>query len=615
MPADAATAPLTALLAASLDRPAPGTSTSRSPRPRLRSIPGGDVRGLPIVIAPRPGESLPGWLSRVATRYDTAPRGILCSLTGTELRPTTAGGIAKILRDDPVLAYRLGLSSADLQAMTEPTALDEACRGYRNTYPTTIPRAATTHRYCPACLADVDAYWRREWTHPLVMVCTIHAVHLLEHCPRCGRAPFGDGSWISRPVPVHQCTRRRQPAQAHPARTVRAPCRADLRATLTTDATEIEVIAQRLLLSVAADPAAHVTICGVRTRHVVVFDALVELTDALTDHDLSRVTPASLADAATVLASPDLAAAAQRLDELRLLPPHGIHAPIAPAYRIRARPHNPLLVAIQLTRHAASLTPAAHLMFRTRSATPRYPAASQPPPDLTASPKRDVPGEPSPLLRRPQQRPSLNRLRLHGRTPVRAEPDPSWIPQQLWASALPSLDALPADLPPHARKAAAAMAVAKAGNLASWRALTLEMGLPPSAGHAAVALHRAATRARAWPDLLDQIETLLTRLTQHPPPIDYRIRRVVGDNLDLITWSLNHAIKDLDSPASAADLLPAFWEAFTGGHRNYGPHGLASTTGSTTTPTPDPAVLIRAHQYLRRLSAPQVTGPLTWTPP
>jgi len=188
------------------------------------------------------------------------------------------------------------------------------------------------------------------------------------------------------------------------------------------------------------------------------------------------------------------------------------------------------------------------------------------------------------------------------------------------------------------------LAAAKTGSILSCTALTLDLGLPPQAVHAVTSLCHTARRQHLWPTLLAELEDLTRRLELHPPPINYRIRRVVGDDLRLLTHALTLAQQDLTAaddrhpgmetpPAPAArapglpveQLLPRFWELFTGGDLAYAPtpidldpasdayqqhrahaENLDRTCG---------AVFHRAHAYLRFIDALTVTGPLTWQPP
>lgn len=614
------------------DQPAPtdiADLLGRSlPRPRqrevgLRSIPGDfDIDGPPLGIPAHPGESFAGWISRVAVRYDTPPRVLLEDALGRpQQRVTSTYTMIKALTADPDAAARLGIDPTDLQHWAARTPLETAAIAYGSTYRVPIPRTRAAHRYCPACLAGDEPYWRRSWAHPLTWVCTEHQLRLVTRCPTCYREPFGTGAWVSRPVPVTKCTRRQPPTERRNYRKIRKPCGADLRHVEVREVSEVEVRAQQVLHALAEHHRDRFTMLGLLVTGAIAFDALLEL---IADHAGAPVTAGPLASrhieaAASVLAAPTLGDAASALDEHDLLPPHGRHAPIGAANRVAARPHSPLLGAIQLTRHARHLSPTAQLTYRTASPRPRYPDTTR-----TVRPT----GAATPIERKPRViRPDVQ-LRLPERSARRPEPEPEpcWFPQALWPGAIPALDDLTgaADEPPIAR-AGAALLVAKTGSLASWGDLALELALPRSATHAVIGLTRTLRRQGLWPAVVAEVEMLIDRLQHIPPPIDYRIRRVVGDDTTLMARALARAADLEQAERPSIDVLRRFWELFTGGDIAFAPTSIAldpSTTGYTGfVASRDPIdhdyahLFATAHGYLARLRDITVGGPLHWLPP
>ncbi|APH02587.1 hypothetical protein ASJ30_14455 [Janibacter indicus] len=608
-------ADLVDLLARSLPGQAKGTNS-----PSLRSIPGDfDIDGPPLATRIMVGESFAGWISRVAVRYDTPPRALLNDALGQTKMVTSTRAMIKLLSADPAAAARLGVPVGDLARWATPTALEVAAIAYGRTYraPTAWQRAA--HRFCPECLRRDQPYWRRAWAHPLTWVCTEHHVRLTARCPRCEREPFGTGTWVTRPVTVTECTHRQPTTARRSYRKIRRPCGADLRDADATVVSEVEVRAQEALHAFAEHHRDRFTMLGVTVTGAIAFDAFVEL---IADQARAPATTGALATrhveaAAAVVSAASLEHAAALLDEHDLLAPHGVHAPVGPALRISARPHNPLLAAMQLTRHAGHLSPSAQLTYRTASGRPRYP-------DTDHSFRR--PNAATPTLRVPRKQRSDLHLRLPEAGVRRPEPDPCWFPQVLWPGALPSLEAInPSGTGAPVTRAAGALLAAKVASLTSWGDLALELALPRHATHSAVGLTRALRRRGLWATILAEVDALVTRLQKTPPPIDYRVRRVVGDDVALLAKALDCAGRDRPPYASRPDLLRRFWELFTGGDVAFGPQAIALKDNNADYANfaksrgqiyKDHAQLFAtAHGYLARLRGVAVGGPLYWIPP
>lgn len=652
--------------------------TGRGGTVLLRVVPGGfDAGQAPILLAPRPDESLPGWFCRVAERYDTAPGMILTDLRARPSRATTVAGVlTQLLEDDAAVGRRLGLNPAGLHRWQSWHPATAALAQYLRLYHLTRLPPLLGSSYCPACLAEPDGYWRREWSTPLVTVCLRHHHLLLTCCPTCGQRPFTGRTWMTRPVPTGRCPQRRTSRRGRGR--IRPPCPGHLDCATTSSAatnevTEQQVDAQRLVLGLCARPDAPVPVFGIDTHATVLLHAILELAadaaGAAGAYTRSPVTDEALPDtglippwgitelttAAAVLSQPTIEAAVDLLDEGGLLPAHGIHAPIGPGYRIKARAHNPLLAALQITRHRRHLTPAAQLMFRTARALPQYPTdLTRVLPRAPGRPHQAAASPPTPAApHRPQAHPT-DLLTLTGRPAAHPSSDPSWWPQLIWPGALPTLARVQSNADDTTRRAAAALAAAKTGSILSWRALSLELGLPTHTGRAAATLTQAARRQHLWPALLAELEELTTALEYRPPPIDYRTRRVVGEDLPLLARALTLAHEDLhgDTTTNHLDtdghdaahrdtshpgpadpigelvttvLLPRFWELFTGGDLTLAPTPIARHRDSRdyhrhrahtrTIDSEHDTLFQRAHAYLTALPAPVVAGPLTWQPP
>lgn len=517
---DPAEVELVELLARSLPHRTPGPTEVA-----LRPIPGDfDIDGPPLSTPVESGESFAGWISRAAVRYDTPPRALLNDALGQTNSVTSTRAMIKFLSGDLDAAARLGIPAEDLARWATPTALEVASIAYARTYraPTVWQRAA--HRFCPECLSSERPYWRRAWAHPLTWVCTEHRVRLTTRCPRCEREPFGTGTWVTRCVTVTECTHRQPTTPKRSYRKIRKPCGADLREAVAPAVSEVEVMAQEALHAFAEHHRDRFTMLDVTVTGAIAFDAFLEL---IADQARAPATAHPLASrhvevAAAILSAASLEHAADVLDEHELLAPQSIHAPIGPEARVSARPHNPLLAAMQLTRHAQHLSPTAQLTYRIASSRPRYP-------DTARTFRR--PNAASPMLRTPQPARSHLHLRLPESGVRRPEPDPCWFPQVLWSDTVPSLEAIapPGTAAPITR-AAGALLAAKVASLDSWGDLALELALPRSATHRVVGMTRTLRRRGLWPAVIAEVDTLVTHLQRTPPPIDYRVRRVVGDD-------------------------------------------------------------------------------------
>ena len=167
---------------------------------------------LPRSLDPLPGESLVGFLLRLAHRLETSPARILerAGFAGTRGRQDTSAIPHHVMlqltpreRDGLALAARLTPQEA------EALCFDQL----RSRFP--LPPPATGRqtpafrfdwwlntmfsRYCPQCLAgdgspiqdDHGGPWKRAWRLPVVFACEMHN-RLLDHrCPACGHLALG----------------------------------------------------------------------------------------------------------------------------------------------------------------------------------------------------------------------------------------------------------------------------------------------------------------------------------------------------------------------------------------------------------------------------------------
>ncbi len=582
-------------------RPSPAPADRRPAEPQLRSVPAGyDLTPLPIHVSPRAGEAVVSWLRRVSLRYDVPVRDLLKG-AGTSKPITGTSKVVTRLRNNRALLDRLGLTAAETKQLLAPPAMLAALDDYLCTLQRQWTPPPRWSRYCPSCLADQDPSWDGDWQSPLSLLCLRHGVFLLNTCPDCGGHPLASPVWMSRPQELWRCPSR-VPRSRGGARTMHPWCGADFRDAPTQPADRDLQQAQRLLAGWSDGPSEPATACGLEITHRIGFHAFVDLVDAALDGRANAILPLDIqprqsADgflsAADVLTRTTLDDAS--LAAARLLSYDGPHAPIRPGPLIEAHPYSPLLAAVQLQGLRNRLGPTDQLTFRLSQPVGRFPATLTP--DLRS------------------------RLRLPEHRLVGPERDDRWFPQCLWTGAIANTVGDQETSPLH--RACLAMALAKVGSGSRWAGIADTLSLPATMANSIGAVLKSWVRSGAWPTLLASIDALLSQLQVDPPPIDYRRRREIGQDINLLDRALEATSSTHPSPLPHPQLRRVLWETFTGGDIAYAPEPLTldatsheyaqfrrAAHDSTDRDLPR---LQTAHQRIER-EAGTPLGPLTWTP-
>lgn len=149
----------------------------------------------PLTSSPLPFESLDSWLEYLAGLLNCSVRTILRE---SGIDTTVRAGFTNSVNDD--FAAKLAAATG-----ATPDAIHSATL---HRYPSLIsngivhPRLAsgTTAGYCPDCLAESGGRWHLKWHAKTTMICTIHNVVLLQHCPTCGSRPRLSPTRTAQPI-------------------------------------------------------------------------------------------------------------------------------------------------------------------------------------------------------------------------------------------------------------------------------------------------------------------------------------------------------------------------------------------------------------------------------
>lgn len=568
----------------------------------LRGVPGGyDLDGPPIHVAPITGESAVSWLRRAAVRYQISPRNVLRAGGARRQVASTAAATRRVLAPWNSHTTRLGLTEQERASLRAPTPLGAALTAHARLYQRTQAwreawTQTPTSRYCPACLADPEPWWPKDWSNPLQPTCLRHGVLLLSACPACQALPHQSPTWLGEPLQLRACTARTDRPHSS-RRQVRPWCGHDLRTAPTQEAEPEQLRAARLLLDLATGPGGHVIeMCGISVTTRIAFDALIELAAVALHRRGSHVqeppedVATALADTLDVLEATCPQRAGEHLQ--RLLRPSSRQAPITHTPATAQAPKNPLLGALQLGHHAGAMTAASQLTFRTGARHGQYPT----PVGASRAVHRHL------LL--PEHHPDLPR------------PSTAWIPQVIWPGTLPGAD----DQDPACR-AELSLLLARLGSTRPWAALVIELGLPRQFHHTLIARTRTRRANGTWPHLLARLDEVLEQLRAKPPWVNYRHRRILADDLPLLAQALTLAHTRQEPPG--VPVQRRFWELFTEGDALYAPGPLTIDPDGHERWSQQRGALDAEHngcfeaafQILDRSSPLRLGRPLTWRPP
>jgi hypothetical protein len=565
--------------------PQPSADPTLGGSPSLRAIVGGyDIYRWPIYVPRRDGESLVGWLRRLAHRYGITAAGVLNEL-GVDHRSQVQPDLPTMVAADPIGFGRAGLerSAQSPRCSTIGAALDRLDAHYwSRTRCRRSPRWSRGSRYCPACLAETGT-WLETWQHPYHLACLTHGVLLEWRCPYCHAEPFAKPTWLA-----HDGT----PTACHDfidtprSRRYRDRCGTQLSETPTVEAHPDLLAGQEWLWSVIESAAREeqVTVAGFDVPAATAYEAAAEIiTENTLDPNVSDIRFAEqhgLHVAHLLLTQPSLRDAASLTAEVRGFNPQEGVAPIGPLFRVQQRPRNAVLTAISLQQHQGQLTVGAELKFRVGTPTPCYPQAWR----VTTTPL----------------------------APVASLPDlpMSAIPSTLWPGSVtlgsPEIDdQFGVDTP--LGRAFAAIALARFASDRGWRLIAVNLGLPAHCASTGARHWHAIDKAGLWPTYVRAISRLFEQLHANPPLIDYERRRITAQPAAIRAqaWRLLPDARRGDRRRFSASL----WVQYTGGELQFAPAPLHEWT--TTDDSETGEVIESAATGLGK-----PTGePLAWQPP
>lgn len=544
---------------------------------------------------------------RAALRYGMTPRALLATAGIGEHIHRPAQFAAGITHHADHLAHLLGSSPDEVHAAVRRIHPNTALSDYVQRYKGLRRALMAGCSYCPRCLSEPSPRWKRQWSNVFALACVEHSCLLVRACPRCGQAPWSTTAWLSNPQnSPYRCAIRRPRGPDDRVGVGAQFCDHDLRQVdvynIDADLVGVQQFITDLCEQTFLGGENTVTIAGIEVTARIAFDAICELLDESLDmltlftpgYDRTKLSRA-LRDCRAILSSDTATDAAHKADDVGLLNPGGPITPIGPDNVILRRPRNPLLAAIRIHPLVPSLSPTTQLMLGCGSRWPRYPVAENQD-DRT-------------WLRLPEHHPDL------------PEPTSAWVPQVLWPNTIWRRGAAPHDI----EAAAQAMALAKMGDIRSWKLIALDLGLPKDMSTPVTRYWRQIVRSGQWEEALATLTALREQLRRDPPPIDYQLRRIIADDPNRLVRAIREAGFDTSTGNNhgVGDVLRRFWELFTGGDLAYAPppYGLPSSRirqwRKQTAAIDHTCVELfqDAYESMRRGNGLRPSGPLTWRPP
>jgi hypothetical protein len=544
---------------------------------------------------------------RAAMRYGMTPRALLATAGVDEHIYRPAQFAAAVTRHTDHLAHLLGSAHDEVNAAVQRIHPNAALSHYVQRYKGLRRAVLAGSSYCPRCLSEPNPRWKRQWSNVFALACVEHSCLLVRACPRCGEAPWSTTAWLSNPAnSPYRCAIRRPRGPDDRVGVATRFCNYDLREVDVYDVDADLVRIQQFITDLCErrleGPDRTVTIADVEVTATIAFDAICELLDESLDiltlftpgYDRTKLTGA-LRHCHTILSSPTATDAAGKADDIGQLNPGGPITPIGPDNVILRRPRNPLLAAIRIHALTPSLSPTTQLMLGCGSRWPRYPI-----------PEADNDRR---WRRLPEHHPEL------------PEPTPAWIPQVLWPNAIWHNSTAPPDI----EAAAQAMALAKMGDVRSWKLIALDLGLPKDMSTPLTRYWRQIVRSGRWGEALAALTALREQLRRDPPPIDYQLRRIIADDPSRLVRAISEAGLNTSTgnQHDVHDVARRFWEHFTGGDLAYAPPPYALPSSRIQPWRMQTAEIDRAYanlfqdayESLRQANRLRPQGPLTWRPP
>lgn len=572
----------------------PHRSSSRRLTPPR--VPGRDIDAWPLAVPRFHDEQFERWLGRVSHRYGVSLSQIVKTMALPSLSDGgTTGALMAVVLDFTQFARTLGVTHHQADEPAHPDHASTAVGHAVENLSALSPR--TVGRWCPACLA-ASGYWRNQWLEWWALACPVHGLELLSHCPNCAKMPWSSPSWVYRAGPVDRCP------ETVPGSRQADRCRGDLTLAPTTPV-DLRLLHTQLRFAQVLDhtfdaPLESLTVGDFTIPRTMHLHALCCLASAIAvqedgDPDDAHRLVRALTDAFELFEDLIAGRSSNTLDTV--LEPSGLLGPTNDRATTTSTP-NPLLTAAALRRRGNHLKPGEQLSFRCGRTHPALPPAQL---DLSL----DEGIAPRDLL--PEHR-----------TAPLTVPAP-WVPQQLWPEVIDDIGDDPAV------RCALAICLLRLGRVVPTGAFALELGLPWSSAAGVDSATAHMFGDREWPRLLRSLEDLASELHHAPPPIDYRARRIIGTQPELLNAALATANRHHGKERITPDVKARFWERFTGSHIACAPTGLAHRFRGTAYTRYvrtrgecdihwDPTFRT-ALDELRAISELPVIGPLDWAPP